>query len=55
MERQNSSQNWKEPDRTKERYEPPKATFVPVKLDERLMACDYLANDNPPCGSPKGA
>jgi len=40
MERQDSSQNWKEPDRTKERYEPPKATFVPLKLEERLLVCN---------------
>jgi hypothetical protein len=29
----------------KEPYEPPKATFVPLKIEERLMAClklDFL-------------
>jgi hypothetical protein len=27
----------------KEQYEPPKATFVPIKLEERLMACGLLS------------
>lgn len=24
----------------KETYEPPSASFIPIKLDERIMACD---------------
>jgi hypothetical protein len=28
-------------------YEPPKATFVPLKLEERLLACDKATD--PPC------
>ncbi|MBN1381361.1 MAG: hypothetical protein JXA41_06785 [Deltaproteobacteria bacterium] len=32
--------NEKEIEKTdKEQYEPPKATFVPLKIEERLMAC----------------
>ena len=26
----------------KQTYEPPNATFIPLKLDERLMACDKV-------------
>jgi len=40
MEHQDSLQNQKESDRTRERYEAPKATFVPLKMEERLLACN---------------
>lgn len=26
-------------------YEPPKATFVPLKLEERLLQCDFDTSD----------
>lgn len=31
----------------KEPYEPPKATFVPLKVEERLMACTKVAGCPP--------
>lgn len=29
-------------------YEPPKATFVPLKLEERLLACNWSGSLGPP-------
>lgn len=32
-------------------YAPPKATFVPLKLEERLLTCPKVAGDVATCGS----
>jgi hypothetical protein len=39
MENQKSEQPEKEPKPEREPYEPPKATLVALKIEERLMAC----------------
>jgi hypothetical protein len=37
----------------KQPYDPPKATFVPLKIEERLMACDKV--DVGPCDPTLGS
>ena len=32
-------------------YEPPKATFVPIKLEERLLGCSKTIKYAPPNGA----
>jgi hypothetical protein len=39
MEHQDSRENIDGLDDTRQPYEPPKATFVPLKLEERLYGC----------------
>ena len=36
------------PSSVKQPYEPPKATFVPLKLEERLLACSKVGICLPP-------
>ena len=33
-------------------YEPPKATFVPLKLEERLLTCDKVCPVGTTCCTP---
>jgi hypothetical protein len=33
-------------------YEPPAATFVPLRLEERLLACLKMPGEEGDCGTP---
>ncbi len=48
MEQQDSRREKKEFSREKRPYEPPKALLAPVKIEERLMQCNF--NDFRVCG-----
>ncbi len=36
----------------KQPYEPPKAIFVPLKMQERLLGCDIITYRGESCGVP---
>ncbi|WPD24691.1 MAG: hypothetical protein SD837_09030 [Candidatus Electrothrix scaldis] len=47
MEKQNEPQN-----KQKKPYKPPKATFIPLKIEERLTKCDKdTSGVTPGCNS----
>ena len=41
MKDQDSQKNKRGCDSEKQPYEPPKATFVPVQLEERVLGCTF--------------
>jgi hypothetical protein len=52
MEPQDSPQMERVLDRSREPYEPPRASFIALKLEERLSRCHYWENVYK-CGSPR--
>ncbi len=51
MEKRNLNEEQTDTQR-KEPYEPPKATFIALKIEERLMACLKQAGEGGACKNP---